>query len=413
MIAMERTKPELLSPAGDMEKLKMAVAYGADAVYLAGNEFGMRSFAGNFPAEELSEAVDYCHSRGVRVHVTCNTMPRNDEADRLPEWLSFLESIHVDAVILADVGTLAAALRHAPHVERHISTQASVVNYRSAAAWYDLGASRVILARELSIEEIRTIRDRTPPALELEAFVHGAMCVSYSGRCLLSNYMTGRDSNRGACAQPCRYQYALVEAKRPGEYFPIYEDQRGSYIMNSRDMCMIDHLDDLIAAGLSSLKIEGRAKSSYYAGIVTAAYRQVLDAVWEGRAPDPVWREEVERVSHRHYSTGFYYGQPGQYTEDARYIREWQVLAVVERCSEDGTAELTLRNKFAARDEIEVVGPGLRPFAMTAPAMTGEEGEPLTEVRKPQMRFTMRLPQYAPPLSIVRAQRSLSPNSQT
>ena len=409
---MERTKPELLSPAGDMEKLKMAVAYGADAVYLAGNEFGMRSFAGNFPAEELSAAVDYCHSRGVRVHVTCNTMPRNDEADRLPEWLSFLESIHVDAVILADVGTLAAALRHAPHVERHISTQASVVNYCSAAAWHDLGASRVILARELSLEEIRTIRDRTPPELELEAFVHGAMCVSYSGRCLLSNYMTGRDSNRGACAQPCRYQYALVEAKRPGEYFPIYEDQRGSYIMNSRDMCMIDHLDDLIAAGLSSLKIEGRAKSSYYAGVVTAAYRQVLDAVWEGRMPDPVWREEVERVSHRHYSTGFYYGQPGQYTEDARYIREWQVLAVVERCGKDGTAELTLRNKFAAGDEIEVVGPGLRPFAMTAPAMTGEEGEPLTEARRPQMRFTMRLPQYAPPMSIVRAQRSLSPNSQ-
>ena len=411
MTAMKRTKPELLSPAGDMEKLKMAVAYGADAVYLAGNEFGMRSSAGNFPAEELSAAVDYCHSRGVRVHVTCNTMPRNDEADRLPDWLSFLESIHVDAVILADVGTLAVALRHAPHVERHISTQASVVNYRSAAAWHDLGASRVILARELSLEEIRTIRDRTPPELELEAFVHGAMCVSYSGRCLLSNYMTGRDSNRGACAQPCRYQYALVEAKRPGEYFPIYEDQRGSYIMNSRDMCMIDHLDDLIAAGLSSLKIEGRAKSSYYAGIVTAAYRQVLDAVWEGRVPDPVWREEVERVSHRHYSTGFYYGQPGQYTEDARYIREWQVLAVVERCGKDGTAELTLRNKFAAGDEIEVVGPGLRPFAMTAPAMTGEEGEPLTEARRPQMRFTMRLPQYAPPLSIVRAQRSLSPNS--
>ena len=191
--------------------------------------------------------------------------------------------------------------------------------------------------------------------------------------------------------RPCRYQYALVEAKRPGEYFPIYEDQRGSYIMNSRDMCMIDHLDDLIAAGLSSLKIEGRAKSSYYAGIVTAAYRQVLDAVWEGRAPDPVWREEVERVSHRHYSTGFYYGQPGQYTEDARYIREWQVLAVVERCSEDGTAELTLRNKFAAGDEIEVVGPGLRPFAMTAPAMTGEEGEPLTEVRKPQMLYLIHI----------------------
>ncbi len=405
-------KPELLSPAGDMEKLKMAVAYGADAVYLAGSEFGMRSFAGNFPAEELAAAVAYCHERGVRVHVTCNTMPRNDEADRLPEWLSFLESIRADAIILADVGTLALALRHAPHVERHISTQASVVNYRSAQAWYDLGAHRVILARELSLPEIREIRDRTPPALEIEAFVHGAMCVSYSGRCLLSNYMTGRDSNRGACAQPCRYQYALVEEKRPGEVYPIFEDEKGSYIMNSRDMCMIDHIGELMDAGLSSLKIEGRAKSAYYAGIVTAAYRQAIDAAWEGRELDPVWRDEVEHVSHRHYSTGFYYGQPGQYTEDARYIREWQVLAIVERCAPDGLAELSLRNKFAAGDEIEVAGPGLRPFAMTAPIMAGEEGEPLAEVRKPQMRFTMRLPQYAPPLSVIRAQRSLSPTEQ-
>ena len=402
---MERLKPELLSPAGDMEKLKMAVAYGADAVYLAGTEFGMRSFAGNFPAEELAAAADYCRSRGVRLHVTCNTMPRCGEADRLPEWFSFLESIRADAVIVADVGALAMALRYAPHVARHISTQASVVNHRSAEAWYDLGASRVILARELSLEEIRTIRERTPPALELEAFVHGAMCVSYSGRCLLSNYMTGRDSNRGECAQPCRYRYALMEEKRPGEYYPVYEDDRGAYIMNSRDMCMIDHVGELMDAGLSSLKIEGRAKSAYYAGIVTAAYRQAIDAAFEGRPLDPVWRDEVEHVSHRHYSTGFYYGPPGQYTEDARYIREWQVTAMVERCSEDGVAELTLRNKFAAGDEIEIVGPGLQPFAMTAPAMTGEEGEALTEVRKPQMRFTMRLPRYVPPLSVVRVKK--------
>jgi len=403
---MERGKVELLAPAGDWEKLRMAVAYGADAVYLAGETFGMRSFAGNFSPEELAEAVRWCHDRGVRVHVTCNTMPRNEEADRLPEWLSFLDSAGADAVILADVGTLALAVRYAPHVARHVSTQASVVNYRSAEAWYDLGASRVILARELSLPEIREIRRRTPAGLELEAFVHGAMCVSYSGRCLLSNYMTGRDSNRGECAQPCRYRYALVEEKRPGEYFSIGENGQGTYIMNSRDMCMIDHLEDLIDAGLSSLKIEGRAKSAYYAGIVTGAYRQALDAALDGRPLDPVWRDEVEHVSHRHYSTGFYYGQPGQYYEDSRYIRDWQVLAVVERCGQNGLAELSLRNKFSAGDTVEVVGPGLRPFSLTAPVMTGEEGEALNEVRKPQMRFTMQLPRTVPPYSVIRVRRA-------
>ena len=229
-----REKIELLAPAGDMERLKMAVAYGADAVYLAGNTFGMRSFAGNFSPEELAAAVDLCHSKGVRVHVTCNTMPRNDEAARLPEWMEYLSDVGVDAVILADVGVLSQAKKYAPNVECHISTQASIVNYISAQAWYDLGAKRIILARELSLDEIREIRAKAPKELEMEAFAHGAMCVSYSGRCLLSNYMTGRDSNRGACAQPCRYQYALVEEKRPGEFFPVYEDEKGTYIKNSR-----------------------------------------------------------------------------------------------------------------------------------------------------------------------------------
>ena len=266
-------KPELLAPAGDMERLKMAVLYGADAVYLAGTDFGMRAFAGNFTPEELPQAVDYAHAHGVRVHCTINTMPRNEEIARLPEHLERLNDAGVDALIAADLGTFTLAGRYAPRCRRHVSTQASVCNYETAWAWHDLGASRVILARELSLEEIRTIRDRTPPDLELEAFVHGAMCVSYSGRCLLSNYMTGRDSSRGACAQPCRYHYALMEEKRPGEYFPIEEDGQGAYILNSRDMCMIDHLDDLCDAGLSSLKIEGRAKSAYYAAIVTGAYR--------------------------------------------------------------------------------------------------------------------------------------------
>lgn len=253
---MMRKKPELLSPAGDMEKLKMAVAYGADAVYLAGTSFGMRSFAGNFSPEELPLAVAYAHDHGVRVHVTVNTMPRSGEVDALPAHLERLNDAGVDALILADLGAFTLAGKYAPRCERHISTQQSIANYACAQAWYDLGAKRVVLARELSMDEIREIRRRTSPELELETFCHGAMCVSYSGRCLLSNYMTGRDSNRGACAQPCRYQYALMEEKRPGEYFPVFEDEKGTYIMNSRDMCMIDHLDDLMDAGVDCLKIE-------------------------------------------------------------------------------------------------------------------------------------------------------------
>ena len=275
----KRKKPELLAPAGDMERLKMAVLYGADAVYLAGTDFGMRAFAGNFTPEELPEAVAFAH--GVRVHCTINTMPRSEEIARLPEHLERLADAGVDALIVADLGAFTMAGKYAPRCQRHISTQASICNYETARAWYDLGASRVILARELSLDEIRTIREKTPENLEIEAFVHGAMCVSYSGRCLLSNYMTGRDSSRGACAQPCRYQYALMEEKRPGEYFPIEEDAQGTYILNSRDMCMIDHLDDLMDAGLSSLKIEGRAKSAYYAAIITGAYRHCLDAAAE------------------------------------------------------------------------------------------------------------------------------------
>lgn len=389
----------------------MAVLYGADAVYLAGESFGMRSFAGNFSDEELPQAVRFAHGHGVRVHVTVNTMPRNGEVDCLPAHLERLDAAGVDALIVADLGAFTLAGRYAPRCQRHISTQASVSNYASATAWYDLGASRVILARELSLEEIREIRARTPAGLELEAFVHGAMCVSYSGRCLLSNYMTGRDSNRGACAQPCRYQYALMEEKRPGEYFPVFEDEKGSYILNSRDMCMIDHVDDLMDAGLSSLKIEGRAKSAYYAAVVTGAYRHVVDAVAAGETPDPVWRDEVDRVSHRHYATGFYYGPPGQYVENARYIREWQVVALVTACDETGLATLTLRNKFSAGDRVEAVGPDLRPFAFSAPVMVDKGGNELLEPRHPQMMFQMRLPKPVPAWTILRVERDLSAKS--
>ena len=393
---------ELLAPAGDMERLRMSLAYGADAVYLAGTDFGMRSFAGNFTPEELKQAVALCHSRGVAIHVTCNTMPRNGEIARMPEWLEYLQELGVDAAILADVGVLSLLKKHAPRVKAHISTQASVSNYQAAAAWHELGASRVILARELSLDEIREIRAKTPRELEIEAFVHGAMCVSYSGRCLLSNYMTGRDANRGACAQPCRYQYALVEEKRPGEYFPIGEDAGGAYIMNSKDMCMIDHISELIDAGLDSLKIEGRAKSAYYAAVVTGAYRHAIDAALDGRPLDPVWRDEVEKVSHRPYSTGFYFGEPGQHTSHSRYVRDWQIMAVVTSCAPDGTALCELRNKLSAGDELELVGPGLKPVPVTVEGLTDGDGLPIPEARKPQMPFYFRLPIQAPPLSLLR-----------
>jgi len=403
-----RDKPELLAPAGDMERLKMAVLYGADAVYLAGTSFGMRSFAGNFEQDELFQAVRFAHAHHVKVHVTVNTMPRGDELDGLPGHLERLNEAGADALIVADLGVFRLAEKYAPRCERHVSTQVSVANHLCAAAWYELGAKRVVLARELSLEEIAAIRAKTPKELELETFVHGAMCVSYSGRCLLSNYMTGRDANRGACAQPCRYQYALMEEKRPGEYFPVFEDEKGTYIMNSRDMCMIDHLDDLMDAGVDCLKIEGRAKSAYYAAVVTGAYRHVLDAVAAGRPVDPVWRDEVEHVSHRHYATGFFYGPPGQYTESARYLREWQVVALVTGCGADGLATLSLRNKFRAGDELELVGPDTKPFSFTVPVMTGEDGGELLEPRTPQMIFTMRLPKPVPPWSILRRRVDLS-----
>ena len=401
-------KIELLSPAGDMERLKMAVLYGADAVYLAGTAFGMRAFAGNFSPEELPQAVAYAHSKGVKVHVTVNTMPRNEEAAQLPAYLEQLQDSGVDALILADLGAFMLAGKYAPKCQRHISTQQSIANYECAQSWFDLGAQRVVLARELSLEEIRTIRQKTSPELEIETFGHGAMCVSYSGRCLLSNYMTGRDSNRGACAQPCRYQYALMEEKRPGEYFPVFEDEKGTYILNSRDMCMIDHLRELQEAGIDCIKIEGRAKSAYYAAIVTGAYRHCLDDAAAGRPIDPVWRDEVEHVSHRIYSTGFYYGFPGQYTENSRYIRQWQVCAIVDSCDENGNAVCSLRNKFRKGDTMECVGPDLRPFAFTAGEMADSEGNALEEPRPPEMRFTIQLGKQVPPYSILRHSVDLS-----
>lgn len=397
-------KPELLSPAGDPERLQMAVRFGADAVYLAGKAFGMRAKCGNFSDTELAEAVRFCHANGVKVNVTANILARTGEIRQMIPFLEFCQDVGVDAFILGDLGVFQTAARYAPQVERHISTQMGVVSADTAKAWYDLGAKRVVLARELRLSEIREIRDNIPEDLELEAFVHGAMCVSFSGRCLLSNYLAGRDANHGACAQPCRWKYALMEEKRPGEYFPIEEDDGGTYIMNAKDMCMIDHIPELIEAGINSFKIEGRAKSAYYAACVTNAYRHGIDAAAAGVPLEAVWRDEVDKISHRHYCTGFYFGQPEQFYDDARYIRDWDVVAYVVSCDQEGNAVLTQRGRFWKGDTLELLIPGQKPLSFTVGDMTNGEGETIEYCPHPEMEIRMRLPVAAPEYAILRRQ---------
>lgn len=392
---------ELLSPAGDLERLRMALHYGADAVYLAGREFGMRSSSVSFDDESLITAVGETHAKGAKVYVTCNTLPREDELARLPDYLAFLQEIGVDALIIADLGVMQLAGRYAPRLERHVSTQLGVINSATANVLYDMGADTVVLARETPLEDIRRIRAETPKDLRIEAFVHGAMCVSFSGRCLLSNYLTGRDANRGQCAQPCRWKYHLVEEKRPGEYFEISEDG-GTYIMNSRDLCMIEHLDELIEAGVSSFKIEGRTKSAYYAGVITNAYRHALDAALRGDKPDPIWIEETEKVRHRPYSTGFFYGTPGQHVAASSYTATYEVAAVVESCDAEGNAVLTQRNRFSRGDELELLTNDGRPIAFAAGEMFDAEDRPIECARCAVMTVKMKLPRNAAPLSLVR-----------
>ena len=394
-------KAELLSPAGDRERLKMAIFYGADAVYLAGRQFGMRSSVVNFSDEDLCWAVQYAHARGVKIHVTCNTLPLEEELRELPGYLEFLQDAGVDALIIADLGVLELAKRHAPRVARHVSTQFGVINSATANALYALGADTVVLARETPLEDIRKIRANTPEELRVEAFVHGAMCVSFSGRCLLSNYLTGRDANRGQCAQPCRWKYHLVEETRPGQYFEISEDG-GTFIMNSRDMRMIEHLPELLDAGVSSLKIEGRMKSAYYTAVITNAYRHALDAALAGRPLDPLWVAETDKISHRPYTTGFYFGQPGESYDKATYSSDASVAAVVEECSDNAWATLTMRNKITPGDALELLLPEGAPIPFTAGELFDEDGQSLAETRLVMMRYRMQLPVPAPALSIVR-----------
>lgn len=359
---MDFNRLEILSPAGDYERFRAALDYGADAVYLGGQAFSMRAAPKNFTAESLRSAVDEAHAKGVKVYLTCNTLPRNSEIPQFEQFMSDAVSSGVDAVIVADLGLMSLVKKYAPDMEIHMSTQTGIVNYVTANELYNMGAKRVVLARELSLEEIAEIRAKTPADLDIEVFVHGAMCMSFSGRCLLSSYLTDRDANRGECSQPCRWSYHLMEEKRTDEFFPVFEDEQGSYILNSKDMCMIDHLDEVAKAGVTSFKIEGRAKSSYYVSIVTNAYRMAMDIFKADpdnyKIPDRL-RDEVFKVSHRKYCTGFFYGHPKdtQFYENGGYIREYDVVAVVDECK-DGKLYITQRNRFCKGDEVEIVPPG-------------------------------------------------------
>ena len=407
---------ELLAPAGDEECLRSALDYGCDAVYLAGKSFGMRAGAKNFDMDGLDRAVRLAHERGVKVHLTCNTIPLNSEIEQFPKYIAAAQECGVDAAIACDLGVISMIKEYAPKMELHISTQTGVVNYQTAIELYKMGAKRVVLAREVGLEDIREIRRRIPADMEIETFVHGAMCVSFSGRCLISEYLTGRGANRGECAQPCRWSYYLMEEKRPNQFFKVFEDERGSYILNSRDMCMIDHLDDLIDAGVTSFKIEGRAKSAYYVALTVNAYSAALDSYLKGEKP-PKWvLDEVNKISHRPYSTGFFYGKPtdgsgtqdpnivtngGQYFADSGYMRDYDFVGVVDYC-EDGVMHLTQRNYFTLSDELELLPPHAEPIIFKPESMFGADGTQIDIARRATEKLSIPTAIVVPPHTILR-----------
>ena len=405
-------KPELLAPAGDSERLTAAVEFGADAVYLGSDCFGMRTAAASFGGDELKKACDYAHSKGVKVYLTCNTVPRNSELCRLEAFFKFAEQSGVDAFIITDIGVMNLARKYAPDVEIHISTQAGITNYAAARAFYEMGAKRIVTAREISLEEIAEIRAKTPKELEIECFVHGAMCVSFSGRCLLSNYMTGRDSNRGDCAQPCRWRYSLLEEKRPGEYFSVEQDGSGTYIMNSRDMCLIEHIPELAKAGIDSFKIEGRAKSAYYTAVSVNAYRCALDG-YEASSfssdykPEQWIVDEVKKVSNRRYCTGFYFSDPmddAQIFYEGGYVREWDVAAIADRW-ENGVLYASQRNRFFEGDELEIMIKGKKPFKVTVRNLKNADGERIDNAPHPMMSLSFDCPEPVPSGAYLRMER--------
>lgn len=389
-------RPEILAPAGNLDKLKIAVDFGADAVYLGGSKLNLRAFADNFTNQQLEEGVKYAHGKDRKVYVTMNVFPHNEDLDGVEDYLRDLYKIGVDAIIASDPAIIATAREVVPELEIHLSTQANNVNWRSAKFWHDQGVKRIVMARELGLDEIKQMRDNLPEECEIEAFVHGSMCISYSGRCLLSNYMTGRDANRGACAQACRYKYHLVEEKRPGEYYPIVEDENGTYIMNSKDLCMLEHIDDVINAGVYSLKIEGRMKSVYYVAAVVKSYRQAVDAYMkdpENYKFDPKWMENLNKVSHRQYHTGFYYGETDkQVYEDSAYVRNADIIGIVREYDEKTKiATIEQKNKVLNGSTVEVLRPEGDNFEIVLHDMTEHNGTPIDAAARAQMMYKVRV----------------------
>lgn len=391
-------KTELLAPAGDLEKLKMAIIYGADAVYIGGEKFGLRSASKNFTAEEMKEGIEFAHSRGKRVYVTCNIIAHNEDLDDIDSYFKHLQSLNVDAIIISDPGFLMIAKEAVPDMELHLSTQANTTNYKSAAFWHSMGIKRIVTARELSLNELSELKSNIPETLEIETFVHGAMCMSYSGRCLISNYMTSRDANRGECAQPCRWNYSLMEEKRPGEYFPVEQDERGTYFFNSKDLCLIDHIPELIEAGIDSLKIEGRIKTSYYVATVVRAYRMAIDAYYENQKEwnfDPMWYEELTKVSHRDFTTAFFEDNElinAQNYGSSSYIRNYDFIGLVKEYDmENKTALIEQRNKFSVNDEVEVIGPDLKkPLKLKITHIYDLKNNELNDANLPKQLFYIK-----------------------
>lgn len=392
-------KIELLAPAGDLEKLKIAVLYGADAVYLGGTSFGLRAKAKNFDYDQMKEGVEFAHAHNAKVYVTCNIFAHNDDFDELPDYLRKLEEIGVDAILVADPGVFAVARETVPNMDIHISTQANNTNYHTALFWKNLGATRIVMARELSLNEIKGISNNIPEDLEIEAFVHGAMCISYSGRCLLSNYLSGRDANKGACSHPCRWQYYVTEKTRPNEYMPIVEDDRGTYIFNSKDLCMIQHIPELIDAGIMSLKIEGRIKTCFYVGTVIKAYREAIDdylkdpTIYESKKD--YYLLEVAKASYRGFTTGFYYGKPNaqdQIYTTSSYIRTYDFIGMVlDYDIKTGFATIEQRNKFVVGDKVEFLRHNGEVFEMVVEEMYNDKGEKITEAPHPQQIIKLKV----------------------
>lgn len=385
-------KPELLAPGGSLEKLKYALDFGADAVYIGGSKLNLRAFADNFTNDEIKEGVAYAHNRGRKVYVTLNVFPHNKDIEGLTEYLKELNDLKIDAIIASDPGIIMTIREVIPDMEIHISTQANNVNYKSAIFWHNFGVKRVILARELSISEIKEIREKTPKSLEIEAFVHGAMCMAYSGRCMLSNYMTGRDSNRGECAQPCRYKYYLMEEKREGQYFRVFEDDKGTYILNSKDMCTIEHIPELVGAGITSFKIEGRMKSSYYVASIVKAYRSAIDSYFEDKENYRVkdeWLQDVDRVSHREYYTGFYFNDKNsQIHKTSSYIRNYDIAGIVVSYDKiNKICEIEQRNKVFEGDIVEVLRPVGDNIRLKLINIRSVEGEKLDSTKVAQMHY--------------------------